>query len=644
MLQKISDRIQGWVAGCVIVIIAFVFVLWGIEYYLVQRPNGSKALAKVDGKVITQNQFNSLYHQLSLRFNFGVLDSTLRAHMQEQLKDYVLQQLIDETSLLTAAQKVGFRVSDQDGQRLIMQVPQFQSAGQFDPQKFQQFLYKIKTPELQFLQQIKDNFIISQVMLGIKESAFILPNEVKRAYALIHQKRDFGYFVLPLSKFRSEIRITEKEITSYYQQHKENYRKSEQVKISYLQMSAGDIEKEVMISPVQVREYYDQNKASYLTPKKWKFVHVFIPLKPTASSERLAAVKGQIEEIKMKLVQGQSISSKNSIPGVKVSTITLAEEQLGPEILSVIEKMKPHQVSDSFRSKGGFNVVKLIAVLPSKIKPYSEVEGQVRELLQGQEVEKILSQKTEQLTNLTYTNPDTLDIAAQQLNLTIQKSDWFTKKGEKTGVLSNPAVVNSAFGSDVLKDSNNSRPIPLKNGGVLVLRVIAHQPSEIKPLSDVVDEVRQVLLKNKLELRAGLQAYKISSALESLKMTPEGISKKYGVQWILKSKVTFDDKTVPALILNTAFSTLPMNSGMSSGVNTLTLDNGDYVVLKVFSYQLGNLGKSSAKQIDTLKKELAAIKAEQDYQLYQKSVLDHGNIKILFDHKKGLSSGFTANS
>ena len=202
MLQKISDRIQGWVAGIIIAVVAAVFALWGVEYYINRGDtNGSKPVAIVDGKHIYEKRLNALTRQLQQRIQAAQSNKPFTPQQQNQIKSLALQQLVSKTALLRAAEKQGFSASQQQVQQIVLQAPEFQVKGFFSTQRFQQFLLVTQMTELQFLAEIRGNFIMNQVAVGLEDSAFVLPNELKRAYQLIYQKRSFGYFDTQLKIF-----------------------------------------------------------------------------------------------------------------------------------------------------------------------------------------------------------------------------------------------------------------------------------------------------------------------------------------------------------------------------------------------------------------------------------------------------------
>jgi len=97
-----------------------------------------------------------------------------------------------------------------------------------------------------------------------------------------------------------------------------------------------------------------------------------------------------------------------------------------------------------------------------------------------------------QLANLTFENPQSLDPAASQLGLVIQHTDWISGDWARQhnlknlpSILNNPAVLQAALSNDVLHNGQNSDPINLSPDTVMVLRIGAYEPSAVQPFAQV---------------------------------------------------------------------------------------------------------------------------------------------------------------
>jgi len=629
MLQKIRDRIQGWFAGVIIAIIAGAFMLFGIESYIGGGANDSSTIATIDGEKITERQLNQAYQSLKRNQQLAQGGATLSAPARQQLKQIALQNIISNTALSNAATDAGFHVGLAQVEQLLLRVPEFQVKGQFSSQRFQQLMYANQTTEAQFLNQTRTRLLINQVALGIQNSDFVLPEELKSAYQLMYQKRSFGYFIVPITMFQSGITISKQEISNYYKQYAYQYKTPEKVKISYVLLSPKSLEKNIHIKPAQIRSYYQSNKAQYSEPKRWKIARITIALPTGASQKVTAAATKSMQKIQAQLTKGIRFSTlmKQTTNQQTATTQWINENQVSATLSNVLSTLHPKQISKPFHTPNGINIVQLLGENPASTKSFEAVKTKIKHALIQQHVAQLLLSKTEQLSNLSYTNPGTLHIAAKTLGLSVQTTPWTTREGAKSGVLSNPAVLAIAFSNEVLKDGNNSNPITLKNDTIIVLRINKHLPQSTRSLSSVSQQIKQQLIRKKREAKAGLKAYEISSALGK-GSAPQALATQYGLKWVSKQQIPRQDKTVPAPILEAVFSTIPAEGKKSSGINSLLLANGNYIVIKVFKYKNGDSSKAPKNLKKALTKELAKLRGQITYKFYARAVIDHAKIDI----------------
>jgi peptidyl-prolyl cis-trans isomerase D len=111
-----------------IVILSFIF--WGIGG--VDDTGQSKVIAEVGEYKITTQEFWRLYDRTS-RFYREIYKDKFEEMMKEMnLKEQILNSMVDEHVLFISAQEMGIQVSDQELNDAITQEPMFQRDGIFD--------------------------------------------------------------------------------------------------------------------------------------------------------------------------------------------------------------------------------------------------------------------------------------------------------------------------------------------------------------------------------------------------------------------------------------------------------------------------------------------------------------------------------
>jgi peptidyl-prolyl cis-trans isomerase D len=111
-----------------IVILSFIF--WGIGG--VDDTGQREILAEVGEYKITSQEFWRLYERSSRFYREIYKDKYEEMMKQMNLKETILDSMVDEYVLLISAQKMGIHVSDQELNDAITQEPMFQTDGVFD--------------------------------------------------------------------------------------------------------------------------------------------------------------------------------------------------------------------------------------------------------------------------------------------------------------------------------------------------------------------------------------------------------------------------------------------------------------------------------------------------------------------------------
>jgi len=611
MLQSMRERMQGIIAGVIVFLICITFAFWGIQNYL-QARGDVNVIAKVNGTKVTRTQLQAGYERArqALMLHMGK-DFSFDQKIQAQLRTQVLQKLINAQVLIKEALGLGFRVSLQQVNALLSQMPLFQVNGHFSASRFQQLLSNMLYSEEEFVTDLEQRMIISQLQIGIVESAFVLSNEIDNFVKLIKQTRDIGYVIIPSSYFVNKIIVSDHEVKEYYQQHRQQFKTPEQVSIAYLELSAEKLRDQVQVTPTEMQQFYEDNIDLYSHPESWQVARIFVALPKNADENTVKQAKAKINT----LVKQAQFSKPSRLVRGQISKIFVDE----------LRKLKTGQISKLIRTPEGLYVVKLLQTQKAQVDSFSKVRDKVKEALVQQKTTQLFDQENDKLSDLTYTHSDTLEIAAKQLNLPIQTSDLFTDQGEKSGLLANLKVIKAAFSNAVLKQNYNSDPIEVKPGQVIVLRVKQNVPASVKQLSEVKSIVKHRLIAE----RSGLEAEKLGKKLlvdvERGKPAKEIVNQQ-GLKWNTVDKVEPKQTKIDQQIIKTAFN-LPLPHSNKPETTGINLNNGNYALVQVTKVYPGNVKQLSKEQLQRFKHAVALNFGQADYELYTNKLIAKAKIK-----------------
>ena len=346
--------------------------------------------------------------------------------------------------------------------------------------------------------------------------------------------------------------------------------------------------------------------------------------KPVTEDSTARAIK-QAQQFVVAAKEDKHLSTVAERMSLALTTSTLsASNPVVP--VSVLNGLAVGELSQPITTSQGIVVVRVDQVDQASTQSLSSVRSKITAMLTSQRLERVMAEQTEQLSQLTYTDPNSLSSAAKALKLSVQASDLMTEKGLSEGLFADKAVLQVAFGDEVMEQSYNSRPIPLKDGSVIVLRRHTLEESHQLPLSAVATQIKQQLVRKKAEELAGVQAYAIQKALQS-GSTVQSLSQKYQLTWKQVAELSRDNHKLPSELTQAIFST-PVSKKQQSAVNTVLVGNKTYYVFDISDWSSPSIKGISKKEMSALNQQLSNTSSQLEYAVYMSGLQDQAKIKI----------------
>ncbi|MDG2820194.1 SurA N-terminal domain-containing protein, partial [Vibrio parahaemolyticus] len=168
------------------------------------------------------------------------------------------------------------RISDTQVRSMILDMPQFQSNGQFDQEIYQASLRRAGFSPDSFAEYMRRELVREQLLNALQNSEFILPGEVQAEGKLFTQTRDIRTIQIDLAEFAKNIELTDEEIQEYYKANPDNFTRPEQVKVSYIELSAEALKEQVNVSDAEVKKYYDEHLNKYSSEEQRRVAHILV--------------------------------------------------------------------------------------------------------------------------------------------------------------------------------------------------------------------------------------------------------------------------------------------------------------------------------------------------------------------------------
>jgi len=615
MLQAIRNKMHGWPSVILLGICVLAMSLFGMESYFTSRND--TFVAKVGKHEISQNDFQNRVNQLRQQaadeqgdhFDSSVFE-------KPEVKQQILDAMVDQQLLLQANDDWGMRVSDQAVRDYIATIPAFQLNNQFDPTTYRTYLEsQRKTPD-SFESDIRSSLSGQLIPDAVNDTTIVTDATMDRFLSLISQRRDLRYFVLPRPKLADD-QVTDAQIDAFYKAHQADYMNPEQVSVKYLEVNGADLKPDAAPSDDDLKKRYEDEKQRFVQPEQRLVSHILINVPANATPDQQKAALAKAEKIAAQATPGNfaSLAKQDSEDlGSKIQGGDLGWLQKGvtnAPFEAAMFALQKNQISKPVLSPDGYHIIFLRDLRSGETKPFNDVRDQlVKELSTGGKDRKY-NEVAGKLSDNTYQNPSSLEPAAAALSIPIKTTVLFSRKGGSDALSSNPKFVAAAFGDDVLVQGNNSALIDLGNNHSVVLHIDKHVPAALRPLAEVKADVQKKILDERTVAAEKKQADEMIASLnKGDAMTSVAASVHATIKTVVEAvrsqapQAQVTAATTPAPLLKQAFL-MPHPAAGKSQFAAVDMQDGTFALLAVDKVQDGDLSKVPPEEHDALRQQMA---------------------------------------
>ncbi|HFQ92264.1 MAG TPA: peptidylprolyl isomerase [Chromatiales bacterium] len=583
MMHFIREHAKGFFAWLIVILIIIPFAFWGINSYF-DGGSADSVVARVNEVEITAREFQRVYVRERARRQEMLGENADPALLNDALiKRDVIDRLVNSESVAQAAIDAGLRVGDTQLAREIIQNPQFQQDGRFDGELYARILNSMGLTEKGFEAEVRQDMLVEQLISGVTGSEFATARELQEVAALVDQERDIAYLTLSPGDFSGEAVPADEEIEAYYEENKDLFSLPEQVSVEYLELSAADLMDGIEVDEDALRRMYEEQEANFVQAEERRASHILITVDPDADEAADQAARDKALQLLERIRSGESFEeiakAESQDPGSAAEGGDLGFFGRGMMVKPFEEAvygMSIGDISEPVRTRFGYHIIKLTDIKAQQGRPFEEVRAALEQEYRELVAEDRFYDIAEQLSDLTYEIPDTLEVAAQELDLEIKTSPLFSRHvGE--GIASNPKVRAMAFSPDVLEAGNNSEPVTIGTNHVVVLRIKDRRSTSHKPLEDVRDEIIASLQRETSAEKARALGEKIRERMAAGE-DPASLAEEYQVEWREAGFVRRDDSGVPGEVLRAAFRMMPPGQDQAR-IEGVELVSGGYAVV-----------------------------------------------------------------
>ena len=629
MLQMIRDQVKGWIAVVIFTIMIVPFAFWGINYYFEQ--SGGIIAIEVNDEEITLAEFQRAYQDLRAQWQ-SVSGAPVREEAEALLKQQTTESLIQSELMAQAGKQAGLYVGDEDAWRIIRQVPAFNDDEGFNLALFEVAANQSGLTPAGFMGRLKRDLAIEQLRGALSASEFVTETEVAGYSGLLYQTRDLSYTLLSADELKQSIEPTQEEIESYYAQE-DRFMEPERVRIGYLVLSLAKIAEEVYLEDGELEAYFEDNRQNYEVAQTRKVKQILVRLPEDAAPEKMAEMSAKADELYELVMQGadwEDVVVNNAgqyEEAIEFSEFGfLTQGALEPEVDEVVFAMEVEGISEPVQSGIGFHIMSVDEIQAETTATLEARRAEVEQDLRQEKAAQQLYELTDRLATLTYENPDTLDIAAEELGLQIQTSDYLTREDPGAGIVAEPAVIAAAFSEEALLEDNNSELLELDDDRYMVLRVLDHLDSFKSPLAEVRGEI---VTRLKFEQARDSLRDKGETILERLRQgtSKQALAGEFALGWITASDVTQDDESVNRAVLRAAFRA-GVPEADQAVYDGLSLGTGDYAVAIVHAVDRADPDSIDDEQLNSVRGQLLQTRAASTWAGFNEDLRADADITV----------------
>lgn len=499
MMQTMRDKTK---IIMILVALAFVGLMvfqWGMDISG-RSTGGNGELGKVNGDPVQYQAYQQVLQQLSEQARQQV-GGALTADQQKQIEDQAFNQVVDELLIQQELQHRGVSVSDAEIRQAAMWNPHpdlmrnelFQTNGQFDIRKWQQFLSSPSANE-QLLMQLEQYYRATlprqKLMRQVTAGTWLSDAQLWQVWRDRNETATVDYVQLDLSRLApGEFPVSDGEISAYYKAHQDQFRR----------------------------------------PATGRFTVAILSKAATAADTAAAIQKAR--ELKQEIAGGGDFAAiakrESSDQGTKDQggeLGTFGRGQMTPAFEEAAFSLPVGQVSDPVLTPFGVHLI--------QVEEHKDDQVKARHIL-------IPIQPSDEALDRLYARADSLE----KLSATegVVKAAQATRASVRTGVILSensaflPGVGSAVEAVDWAKSDEGQHPdstvSPLFETpeGFYIVNREAFQPAGTVPLAEATPEIKRELIVEKKRAKAREVGQQMVTEVRSGKKTLRQVAQERGL-------------------------------------------------------------------------------------------------------------------
>jgi peptidyl-prolyl cis-trans isomerase D len=346
----------------------------------------------------------------------------------------------------------------------------------------------------QFEELVKDDILLNKLRDLVSSSATVTDAEVRKQFDKQNTKVKFNYAVIKKDDILKSIHPADAELKAFYERNKNSYVNSipERRQLKYVVVDNARLLSQTQVTQSELQSYYQDHRDEYRVPEQVNVRHILIKT-PLAGSDGKVDQKGvdaaraKAEDVLKQVKAGGNFAELakkySDDPGSAKNGGSLGFIGKGrtvPEFEKAAFSLPKGGTSDLVQSSYGFHIIHVDDKQDAHVKSLDDVKAQIEPLIKQQKAAQASQHEVEQL--LTEARNTSLDKAAASKGLQVISTDFVDSKAALPGIGNDPQFMSTVFAQ-----SQNAPPDQAQtHQGYAIYQVTAVKP----PSTPTFDQIR----------------------------------------------------------------------------------------------------------------------------------------------------------
>ena len=241
---------------------------------------GKGVVAQVDGQDVTTQEVDRQAREM-LQQQFPRGGEQAKA-LLPFFASRAAENLIGEKAVLAEARRLGLRVSDEE---LRDELQHGRYANVFFPEgnfigeaEYQAKITQADLTVALFEQTVKDEILFGKLRDLVITASSVSDAEIRREFVQQNSKVKFEYAVLRQEDLLKSLHPADAELKAYYERNKASYNNAipEKRKIRYTVIDSAKVEAATLVTPQELEDYYDQHREEFRVSEQVNVRHILI--------------------------------------------------------------------------------------------------------------------------------------------------------------------------------------------------------------------------------------------------------------------------------------------------------------------------------------------------------------------------------